>query len=369
MNDIQTVKVALFSAEQDRSYPIHIGNGILERVDLLLPHLPQKRVAIVTNTTVAPFYLDRLRTALERHGVISDAIILPDGEDHKNWQTLNLIFDALLEQRCERKTTLIALGGGVIGDLTGFAAAAYLRGVPFIQIPTTLLAQVDSSVGGKTGINHPLGKNMIGAFYQPRVVLTDSATLNTLPDRELRAGIAEVIKYGLIRDAHFFTWLEQNMTRLIARDADILGKAIRRSCEIKAEIVAADEHESGVRSLLNLGHTFGHAIENAMGYGVWLHGEAVAAGTIMAAELSKQLEFISESDFERICGVFQMAGLPIIAPKLSPDDYLSLMKLDKKVEGGRVRFILLKRIGEAIMSHDVPALTLTETLLTCMANE
>lgn len=369
MNDIQTVKVALFSAEQDRSYPIHIGKEILERVDLLLPHLLQKRVAIVTNTTVAPFYLDRLRAALEKHGILSVSIVLPDGEDHKNWQTLNLIFDTLLEQRCERKTALIALGGGVIGDLTGFAAATYLRGVPFVQIPTTLLAQVDSSVGGKTGINHPLGKNMIGAFYQPRLVLTDSATLDTLPDRELRAGIAEVIKYGLIRDAHFFDWLEQNMTRLIARDADALSKAIYRSCEIKAEIVAADERESGVRSLLNLGHTFGHAIENAMGYGVWLHGEAVAAGTIMAAELSKQLKLISESDFGRIRRLFQMADLPVIAPKFSPDDYLSLMRLDKKVEEGNMHFILLKRIGEAVMSHDVPASILTETLLTCTANE
>ncbi|TYP82846.1 3-dehydroquinate synthase [Nitrosomonas communis] len=369
MNDMQTVKVALFSSEQDRSYPIYIGNALLEQVDLLLPHLPQKRVAIVTNTTVAPLYLDQFRRALERHGICSVAIILPDGEDHKNWQTLNLIFDALLEQRCERKTTLIALGGGVIGDLTGFAAATYLRGVPFIQIPTTLLAQVDSSVGGKTGINHPLGKNLIGAFYQPRMVLTDSATLTTLPDRELRAGIAEVIKYGLIRDADFFMWLEQNITGLITRNADILNKAICRSCEIKAEIVAADECEGGVRALLNLGHTFGHAIENAMGYGVWLHGEAVAAGTIMAANLSKQLEFINESDFERICSIFQKIGLPVSAPKLSPDDYLSLMKLDKKVEEGRIRFILLKRIGEAMMSHDIPASTLRETLLTCMANE
>jgi 3-dehydroquinate synthase len=369
MSDIQTVKVALFSAEQDRSYPIHIGKSLLGQVDLLLPHLPQKRVAIVTNTTVAPLYLDQLRASLEKQGVASIAIILPDGENHKNWQTLNLIFDALLTQRCERKTTLMALGGGVIGDLTGFAAATYLRGVPFVQIPTTLLAQVDSSVGGKTGINHPLGKNMIGAFYQPRVVLADSDTLNTLPDRELRAGVAEVIKYGLIRDAHFFNWLEQNITQLIARDASILSKAIYRSCEIKAEIVAADERESGVRSLLNLGHTFGHAIENAMGYGVWLHGEAVAAGTIMAAELSKQLKFIGEHDFERICRIFQMAGLPITAPMLSPDDYLRLMKLDKKVEGGKMRFILLKRIGEAMMSHEVPASTLIETLLTCTANE
>lgn len=369
MNDIQTVKVALFSAAQDRSYPIHIGNALLEQADLLLPHLSQKRVAIVTNTTVAPYYLDKLQAALAKHGVVSTAIILPDGEDYKNWQTLNLIFDALLEQRCERKTTLIALGGGVIGDLTGFAAATYLRGVPFIQIPTTLLAQVDSSVGGKTGINHPLGKNMIGAFYQPRLVLADSATLNTLPDRELRAGIAEVIKYGLIRDAQFFAWLEQNMTKLIAREVDILSKAICRSCEIKAEIVAADEHEGGVRALLNLGHTFGHAIENAMGYGVWLHGEAVAAGTVLAAELSRQLKLIEESEFERIRRLFQMAGLPVFAPKFPAEDYLGLMRLDKKVEEGKMRFILLKRIGDAIISHDVPTSTLTETLRTCTAND
>lgn len=369
MNGIHTVKVALFSAEQDRGYPIYIGKGLLEKVELLLPHLAQKKVAIVTNTTIAPLYLDRLRAAFEKHGVHTVDIILPDGEKYKNWQTLNLIFDALLAQRCERKTTLIALGGGVVGDLTGFAAATYLRGVPFAQIPTTLLAQVDSSVGGKTGINHPLGKNMIGAFYQPCAVLADSTTLDTLPDRELRAGIAEVIKYGLIHDTHFFSWLEQNMDKLIARETDALSKAICRSCEIKAEIVAADERESGVRSLLNLGHTFGHAIENAVGYGVWLHGEAVAAGTIMAAELSKRMKFISEHDFDRILSIFRIAGLPISAPKFSPDYYLSLMKLDKKVEAGKMRFILLKQIGEAVISHDVPESILSETLLSCMANE
>ena len=368
-NSMQTVRVELHSGDEDRSYPIHIGKGLLAQTDLLLPHLPQKRVAIVTNTTVGPLYLALLRTALEGQGIASIEIILPDGEDHKNGQTLNLIYEALLAQRCERKTTLIALGGGVIGDLTGFAAATYLRGVPFVQIPTTLLAQVDSSVGGKTGINHPLGKNMIGAFYQPRVVIADSDTLNTLPDRELRAGIAEVIKYGLIRDVQFFEWLELNMIRLVARDPDALNAAIRRSCEIKAEIVAADEREGGVRSLLNLGHTFGHAIENAMGYGVWLHGEAVAAGTIMAAELSRRLKLINEYDLERIRRIFQLAGLPIVAPKFLPEDYFSLMKLDKKVEEGRMRFILLNKIGKAMMSHEVPTSILTETLVTCMANE
>lgn len=364
-NTMQTITVDLTSSSEQRSYPIYIGSGILERAELILPHLPQKRVAIVSNTTVAPLYLEKLRIALENHGVTCVPVILPDGEEYKDWKTLNTIFDTLLRHHCERNTTILALGGGVVGDLTGFAAATYLRGVPFIQIPTTLLAQVDSSVGGKTGINHPLGKNMIGAFYQPRMVMADSVTLNTLSDRELRAGIAEIIKYGLIRDPVFFDWLEQNMMRLLARDPAILNEAIRRSCENKAQIVATDERENGVRALLNLGHTFGHAIENGMGYGVWLHGEAVAAGIVLAAELSRRMKLISEADVVRIRKIFSQAGLPTHAPKLTPENYLQLMTLDKKVDAGRTRFILLNRIGEAVMRADVPRAVLFETLSDC----
>ncbi|WP_293007021.1 3-dehydroquinate synthase [Nitrosomonas sp.] len=366
---MQTIAVDFTPSSEKRSYPIHIGYGILQQVDLIVSCLPQKRVAIVSNTTIAPFYLNKLRAALEEKGVSSVPIILPDGEAHKNWETLNLIFDALLENHCERNTTILALGGGVIGDLSGFAAATYLRGVPFIQIPTTLLAQVDSSVGGKTGINHPSGKNMIGAFYQPRMVLADSATLNTLPIRELRAGLAEIIKYGLIRDPAFFEWLEQNMHRLLARDPVILNEAIQRSCENKAEIVAADEKEKGIRALLNLGHTFGHAIENGMGYGVWLHGEAVAAGTVMAAELSRRMKLISEADVHRIRKILLQAELPVIAPKMPAEKYLQLMTLDKKVEAGKSRFIVLNRIGEAVMRADIAPAILNETILACMSNE
>jgi len=368
-NAMQTITVDFSPSSEKRSYPIYIGHGILQQIDLIVSCLPQKRVAIVSNTTIAPLYLDKLLTALEKRGVVSVPIILPDGEVHKNWETLNLIFDALLKNHCERNTAIVALGGGVIGDLTGFAAATYLRGVPFIQIPTTLLAQVDSSVGGKTGINHPLGKNMIGAFYQPRMVLTDSATLNTLPDRELRAGLAEIIKYGLIRDPAFFQWLEQNMHRLLARDPVTLNEAIQRSCENKAEIVAADEKEKGIRALLNLGHTFGHAIENGMGYGIWLHGEAVAAGIVLAAELSRRMKLISEADVNRIRKIFLLAGLPVAAPKMPPDKYLQLMLLDKKVDAGRTRFIVLNRIGEAVMRADIPPAILNETILACMSDE
>jgi 3-dehydroquinate synthase len=346
----------------ERSYPIHIGAGLLGRPDLLRPHLKSRKAAVITNTTVAPLYLDSLRSALQSDGVEAIPVILQDGESYKNAETMAQIYDALLRNRCERNTPLIALGGGVIGDMTGFAAATYLRGVPFIQIPTTLLAQVDSSVGGKTGINHPLGKNMIGAFYQPQLVLADTATLNTLADKELRAGIAEVIKYGLIRDLPFFEWLEQNMEKLLARDAAALGYAIARSCRNKAEVVAADERESGERALLNLGHTFGHAIENGMGYGVWLHGEAVAAGTIMAADLSRRMGWIKDADFERIVRLFKRANLPVNAPALGNEKYLELMGLDKKVVGGKMRFVLLTRIGTAVVTGDVPEALLRETL-------
>lgn len=360
---IQTLKVELAS----RTYPIHIGRNLLSDASLILPHLKRKHVAVVTNTTVAPLYLTRLTQTLEAAGVSVIPIILPDGEAYKNSATLNTIYDALLENRCERSTTLIALGGGVIGDLTGYAAATYLRGVPFIQIPTTLLSQVDSSVGGKTGINHPLGKNMIGAFYQPQLVLADIDTLQTLPAREFSAGMAEVIKYGLMRDAAFFDWLEQNMSALMTLSEQELSYAIYRSCQNKADLVALDEREQGDRALLNLGHTFGHAIENAMGYGVWLHGEAVAAGTMLAADLSQRLGWLEPVDVARVAAIFNAANLPIKAPNLGVDKYLDLMGLDKKVEDGKIRLVLQQGIGQAIMSSDYAADKLKQTLQECCA--
>ncbi|MBW8371834.1 MAG: 3-dehydroquinate synthase [Thiobacillus sp.] len=346
----------------DRSYPIHIGAGLLGQADLILPHLAQKRVMVVTNTTVAPLYLAQLTTTLEAAGVTVAQVVLPDGEAYKTWETLNLIFDALLTDRAERKTTLIALGGGVIGDMTGFAAASYQRGVPFIQIPTTLLSQVDSSVGGKTGINHPLGKNMIGAFYQPKVVLADTDTLKTLPARELSAGLAEVIKYGLIWDADFLAWLEANMDRLRALDPAAITHAIYRSCEIKAQVVGQDEREGGIRAILNLGHTFGHAIETGMGYGTWLHGEAVAAGMVMAVQTSQRMGWLTEADVARTRALIRAAGLPDVAPDLGVDRYLEYMGHDKKVEGGKMRFVLLKKLGEAVITGDVPTDVLTGVL-------
>lgn len=355
---MQTLTVALGS----RSYPIHIGVDLLKQPELIVAHLPQKRVAVITNTTVAPLYLDMLTAGLAAHGVEVVPIVLPDGEQYKTWETLNSIFDALLTHRCERKTTLIALGGGVIGDLTGFAAASYLRGVPFIQIPTTLLAQVDSSVGGKTGINHPLGKNMIGAFYQPQLVLADTRTLATLPARELSAGLAEVIKYGLIYDAAFFDWLEANIDKLRTLDEDSIAYAVYRSCEIKAEVVAQDEREAGLRALLNLGHTFGHAIESGMGYGNWLHGEAVAAGTVLAADVSRRMGLMSTAEVERVRALYRRAGLPDTAPDLGAEKYMDYMGLDKKVEGGRIRFVLLRGIGAAFVSADVPEADLAAAL-------
>ena len=346
----------------DRSYPIHIGPGLLDRAELVVPHLAQKRVMVVTNTTVAPLYLARLTAALEGAGVAVAHVVLPDGEAYKNWETLNLVFDALLAGRAERKTTLIALGGGVIGDMTGFAAACYQRGVPFVQIPTTLLSQVDSSVGGKTGINHPLGKNMIGAFYQPRVVLADTDTLKTLPARELSAGLAEVIKYGLIRDAAFLAWLEANMAKLRALDAAAISHAIHRSCAIKAQVVAEDEREGGLRAILNLGHTFGHAIESGMGYGNWLHGEAVAAGMVLAAMASQRLGWLDAADVARTRAIVRAAGLPDAAPELPFETWLEYMGHDKKVEGGRLRFVLLKKLGEAVITGDVSEAVLREIL-------
>ncbi len=355
---MQTLTVSL----ADRSYPIHIGSGLLGQAELILPYLKRKQVAIVSNTTVAPLYMQAIAQPLRDAGVSVIEIILPDGEAHKNNQTLQIIYDHLLQNRCERNTTLIALGGGVIGDLTGYAAATYLRGVPFIQVPTTLLSQVDSSVGGKTGINHPLGKNMIGAFYQPKLVLADIDTLKTLPQRELSAGIAEVIKYGLIRDADFFDWLEINMSALMDLDTAVASYAIYRSCQNKAEVVVADEHEQGERALLNLGHTFGHAIENAMGYGVWLHGEAVATGTVMAADLSQRMGWLNAAQMARIKTIMQAAKLPIDAPNLGADEYLRLMQLDKKVSDGRIRLILQQDIGKAVMTADYDADKLKQTL-------
>jgi len=355
---MQTLKVEL----ANRSYPIYIGRSLISNADLILPHLKRKHVAIVTNTTVAPLYLDVLSNALESAGVTVIPIILPDGEAYKNSETLNLIYDALLQNRCERSTTLIALGGGVIGDLTGYAAATYLRGVPFIQIPTTLLSQVDSSVGGKTGINHPLGKNMVGAFYQPQLVLADIDTLQTLPAREFSAGMAEVIKYGLIRDAEFFDWLEMHIEQLMALDEQAITEAIYRSCKNKADVVARDEHETGERALLNLGHTFGHAIENAMGYGVWLHGEAVGAGTMMAADLSRRMGWLTADEVTRIHQLLTAAKLPLDAPKLGVDKYLNLMQLDKKVADGKIRLVLQQAIGKSVITSDYDAEKLKETL-------
>ena len=355
---IQTLNVAL----GDRSYPIHIGSGVLERADLLVPHLGQKKVLVVSNTTVAPLYFERLRSTLEKAGISVISVILPDGEKYKDWNTLNLIFDALLGAHCERGTTLIALGGGVIGDMGGFAASCYQRGMPFIQIPTTLLSLVDSSVGGKTAINHPLGKNMIGAFYQPKLVLADISTLDTLPDRELKAGLAEVIKYGLIRDPEFFVWLETNIEKLLARDGDALAYAVHRSCANKAEVVAADERETGERALLNLGHTFGHAIETGIGYGEWLHGEAIAAGTLIAAELSRRLGWLDAEAVLRIERLFVRAGLPVRGAPLGAARYLELMRHDKKVQDGKLRLVLLKRIGSAVVSDEADEATIVAAI-------
>jgi len=331
----------------ERSYPILIGRGLLDDGALLTRHIGagSGKVAIVTNTTIAPLYLDKVAAPLRAAGREVVTIVLPDGEEHKNWQSLNLVFDALLANKCDRKTTLVALGGGVIGDLTGYAAASYMRGVPFVQIPTTLLSQVDSSVGGKTGINHPLGKNMIGAFYQPRAVIADTATLDTLPERELSAGLAEVIKHGAILDLSFFEWIEANIGKLVARDHAALAHAILRSCEIKADVVKRDEREGGLRAVLNFGHTFGHAIENGLGYGEWLHGEAVGCGMVMAADLSHRLGLLDADSALRVRRLVKAAGLPVEAPDLGAERWIELMEVDKKNEGGAIKFILLKPLG------------------------
>lgn len=347
----------------ERSYPIFIGAGLLDRRDCFSPHIAGRQVAIVTNQTVAPLYLQRLLATLEGYAVTP--IILPDGEAFKNWETLQLIFDALLEARHDRRTTLIALGGGVIGDMAGFAAACYQRGVDFIQVPTTLLSQVDSSVGGKTGINHPLGKNMVGAFYQPQAVVIDTATLATLPARELSAGLAEVIKYGLICDESFLSWLEQHVDALRALDGEAISEAVERSCAAKARVVNADERESGVRATLNLGHTFGHAIETEMGYGVWLHGEAVAVGTVMALEMSRRLGWIDAQARDRGIRLLLRAGLPVVPPQeMGVEEFLRHMAVDKKVLDGQLRLVLLRQLGEAVVTADYPREVLEATLRT-----
>ena len=348
----------------ERRYPIHIGRGLLLEPALLKPYILGSRVVVVTNVTVGPLYLDTVLRGVAAWNPVT--VSLPDGETHKTLDVLDHIFTALLRNRCDRKTTLIALGGGVIGDMTGFAAASYQRGIPFIQIPTTLLAQVDSSVGGKTGVNHALGKNMIGAFHQPQCVIIDTDTLGTLPDKELSAGLAEVIKYGLIGDPEFFDWLEKNLDKLLARDPLALAFAIERSCTDKAAVVAADEREAGSRALLNLGHTFGHAIETGTGYGAWLHGEAIAAGMCMAADLARRLGWLTAQEVLRIEKLIQRARLPTRAPRsLSGAQLRELMSVDKKVEAGQLRLILPKGLGHAVITADVPPALLAETLEQC----
>ncbi len=349
----------------ERSYPIAIGPDLLGDGALLNRHVDGGKVAIVSNTTVAPLYLDKVAGSLRAQGREVVEIVLPDGEEHKTWESLNLVYDALLQHRCDRKTTLVALGGGVIGDLTGFAASSYMRGVPFVQVPTTLLSQVDSSVGGKTGINHPLGKNMIGAFYQPRAVIADTATLDTLPPRELSAGLAEVIKHGAILDAEYFAWIEQNIEKLVAREPQAMSYAIARSCEIKADVVRKDEREGGLRAVLNFGHTFGHAIESGLGYGNWLHGEAVGCGMVMAADLSARLGLIDAATVERVRALVKAAGLPTVAPDLGHERWIELMAVDKKNEGGAIKFILLKPLGSPAITT-VPLETLRATLDACV---
>ena len=334
----------------ERSYPIYIGEGLISNYELISQHILGKKVAIITNETVADIYLKTLMETVSPHKELI-SIILPDGESYKSKDSLDSIYAQLLQNKADREITLIALGGGVIGDITGFAAATYMRGVNFIQIPTTLLSQVDSSVGGKTGINHPLGKNMIGAFYQPKCVISDMNVLKTLPSRELSAGLAEVIKYGLIRDNKFFEWLESHIQYLMEMNPKYLIEAVQRSCENKAAVVEADEFESGIRAILNLGHTFGHAIEVAQGYGNWLHGEAVGAGMVMAAKLSQSMGWLADKDVDRIVSLIKKAGLPTDPPKISVKKYMELMMLDKKTKDGQINLVLQKSIGDAVLTN------------------
>ena len=359
MPSIRTLNVDL----GERSYPIYIGNELLADPGLLTQHIHGQSALIVSNSTVAPLYLDPVAISLDAAGIRHDRVILDDGEQYKNLDSVNRIIDALLQNRHDRRTTVIALGGGVVGDIAGFTASIYQRGVNFIQLPTTLLSQVDSSVGGKTGVNHPLGKNMIGAFYQPRCVIADIASFKTLPQRELSAGLAEVIKYGLIKDAEFFAWLEQNIDGLVRLDPDLLAQAVLVSCETKARVVEQDERESGIRAILNLGHTFGHAIETVMGYGNWLHGEAVAAGMMMAIDLSIREGLIDESLRGRSAKLLQRAGLPIEPPAgISVEQYLDVMAIDKKTLDGHIRLVLLRALGEAFVSADYSPDNLRQTL-------
>jgi len=351
----------------ERSYPILIGSGLLNEPGNFAAVPGASTALIVTNTTVAPLYATVLRTTLAGRFRAVHVLELPDGEAHKDWQTLNLIFDALLGHGCDRKSVLFALGGGVVGDMTGFAAASYMRGVPFVQVPTTLLAQVDSSVGGKTAINHPLGKNMIGAFYQPQLVLCDLATLKTLPARELSAGLAEIIKYGPIFDMGFLDWIEANVDALVALDPSALAYAVKRSCEIKAAVVGQDERETGLRAILNFGHTFGHAIESGLGYGEWLHGEAVGCGMVMAAHLSQRLGGVDAAFVQRLTALIQKAGLPVVAPALGAERYLELMRIDKKSEAGEIRFVVIDRPGSAVM-RSAPDAMVREVIAQCSAN-
>lgn len=347
--NVRTVSIDL----QQRSYNIAIGDSLFDNPATYAELPIASSALIVSNNTVAPLYAQRLQRALQGKYANVQTLILPDGEEYKTWQTLNQIFDVLLQNGCDRKTILFALGGGVVGDMTGFAAASYMRGVPFVQVPTTLLAQVDSSVGGKTGINHPLGKNMIGAFYQPLKVVCDLTTLKTLPGRELSAGLAEVIKYGPIADPDFLTWIENNIGALMACEPDALAYAVRRSCEIKAWVVAQDEREAGLRAILNFGHTFGHAIEAGLGYGSWLHGEAVGCGMVMAAQLSCRLGLVDQALAQRLTALIRKAGLPVTAPRLAETDnagrYLELMRVDKKAQSGEIRFVLLEGSGSAVL--------------------
>lgn len=355
------MKVLQVELDNARNYPIYIGSGLLAQADLLTRHIRSKQVAIVSNETIAPLYLAALQQVLAEYQL--EAVILPDGEQFKTLTYLERIFDALLAKKFSRNATLIALGGGVIGDMGGFAAACYQRGIAFIQIPTTLLAQVDSSVGGKTGVNHPFGKNMIGAFYQPQCVIADANVLDTLDDRQLSAGLAEVIKYGLIRDPEFLQWLEINMPQLLARDKQALAYAIERSCANKAEVVGEDEFESGVRATLNLGHTFGHAIETGSGYGHYLHGEAVAIGTCFAADLSRRLGWLNDADVQRVQNIFKAANLPITPPaEMTTEQYVDLMAVDKKNVDGKIRVILLEAIGKASLPVNVALTDLQATL-------
>lgn len=355
---MQTLHVEL----GDRRYPIFIGSD-LDPQSLLAPYIKGQQVMIVTNTTIQPLYLQHYVDAIQALGKKVASCVLPDGEKYKDIQHLNLIFDALLEAGFNRDCTVLALGGGVIGDMAGFASACFQRGVYFIQVPTTLLSQVDSSVGGKTGINHPLGKNMIGAFQQPQVVLADMSQLKTLPDRELSAGLAEVIKYALLGDLEFLAWLEQHMEGLVARDPELLAEAVYRSCAHKARIVANDEKEQGERALLNLGHTFGHAIESYLGYGVWLHGEAVATGMVMAADLSKRMGWISDEDLQRTKNIIQRANLPIVCPHIPLDKFLAYMSHDKKVLNGQLRLVLLRELGKAIITKEFDVESMQHAIL------